>query len=471
MAAFALVLIALPVASAQSEGTPAQRIDELVWILLILSIAIAGFVFVALLVALWLFREGSDRKRGTVKTHDTKLELVWTAIPAVIVAIIAFLSGQALLVIEEPPESGVEIEVVGHQWFWEFRYPDGRVGIGELWIEEGQTLLLDVYSEDVVHSFFIPDFSLKIDAFPDKVNHAWLVAEPAGNYSIACAEFCGVAHAQMRATMVVFEKGTQALPYGPPPDMDPPGPGDGDIVDVDLLEWEIVPAQLSLSAGQNVSLRIHNNGSIPHNLKLDAPYDLLSATIGGGGMTWLNFTVLPGTDGVAYWCDIAGHRGLGMEGALSVKTAVQVNVELFEWAIEPAQLEFNPGDDVSLRLVNTGAVPHNFKLDAPYDLLSETIGPGEVTWLNFTVLAGTESVAYWCDIPGHRALGMEGVLLTAGGAPPPPTPGAEEISPLAIALLILMGVAFLATLAAALRPVREESPAPGKKGGGDAGDE
>jgi len=97
------------------------------------------------------------------------------------------------------------VEIVGHQWFWEYRYPGtGVVFANEpLVIPVGKTVAANVTSIDVVHSWFVPDFGVKMDAVPGRVNHTWFQVEKTGTYRGQCAELCGVLHGQMFITVNV----------------------------------------------------------------------------------------------------------------------------------------------------------------------------------------------------------------------------------------------------------------------------
>ncbi len=150
-----------------------------------------------------------------VKTSDPRLEFVWTALPALVVAAVAGGTLYTLQITDTIPEGDIYIDVIAHQWFWEFVYPDQNVSDGLLRVQVNAVVVLNITSADVIHSFFIPEFRLKVDAIPGRVNQYWFQAEKAGEYIIECAEYCGVSHFSMIATLEVFPEGSQPLPYGP----------------------------------------------------------------------------------------------------------------------------------------------------------------------------------------------------------------------------------------------------------------
>src|SRR6185295_16324730 len=130
---------------------------------------------------------------------NTTIEIIWTVIPALILAAIAVPTVKGIFETNAtPPQAGLKVEVVGHQWWWEFRYPDYQVTTAnELHIPVGQTVALHMSTMDVVHSFWPPRFAGKRDVFPNRETRLWFKAEQAGEYPGQCAEFCGIQHGRM----------------------------------------------------------------------------------------------------------------------------------------------------------------------------------------------------------------------------------------------------------------------------------
>jgi len=172
--------------------------------------AVIVFVVVvsALIYALIRYRRKSgDGDPPQIHGH-TKLEIIWTILPAIILAVIAVPT--VITVFDNanspksPVEGGMEVDVTAHQWFWEFKYqnpndPKGSVfTANELYIPEDEVVNLNLYSKDVLHSFWIPKLAGKVDVVPNHQNTIWIKADEPGVYLGQCAEFCGVAHALMR---------------------------------------------------------------------------------------------------------------------------------------------------------------------------------------------------------------------------------------------------------------------------------
>lgn len=153
----------------------------------------------ALLYAVFRFR-GKPGDGEPAQVHgNTTLEIVWTVIPAVILAFIAVPTIKAIFkTAEVPTDNPLVVEVIGHQWWWEFRYPEyGIVTANEFHVPVGRTVDLRMTTADVVHSFWVPQFAAKRDVFPKRDNRLWFKAEVAGNFPGQCAEFCGIQHGRM----------------------------------------------------------------------------------------------------------------------------------------------------------------------------------------------------------------------------------------------------------------------------------
>ncbi|HEX7077316.1 MAG TPA: cytochrome c oxidase subunit II [Candidatus Eisenbacteria bacterium] len=172
------------------------------------AVAVTAFFFLVaeglLLIAVIRFRARPGRPAATFH-ENVRLEIVWTAIPALAML---FLSGPTFSTLkyqETVPQSDLTVEVIGHQWFWEYRYPKyGVVFANEpLVIPAGRIVAADVTSIDVIHSWFVPDFGVKMDANPGRINHTWFQVAKPGTYKGQCAELCGVLHAEMFITVNV----------------------------------------------------------------------------------------------------------------------------------------------------------------------------------------------------------------------------------------------------------------------------
>jgi cytochrome c oxidase subunit 2 len=163
--------------------------------------ALGVFVLVegALLYAIFRFRGKPGDPEPRQVHGNTTIEIVWTVIPALILAFIAVPTVRGIFQTSAiPAADALKVEVTGHQWWWEFRYPDlGITTANEIHIPVGQTVSLRMGTADVVHSFWPPRFAGKRDVFPNRETRLWFKAEQAGEYPGQCAEFCGIQHGRM----------------------------------------------------------------------------------------------------------------------------------------------------------------------------------------------------------------------------------------------------------------------------------
>jgi cytochrome c oxidase subunit 2 len=174
---------------------------------------LTGIIFVVVEgTLLWFIfryrRRGRPRDVEGPQIHGaTRLELIWTAVPVLIVVGILVFVFYKLPGIRNVPAARAQggplvIRVDGHQFYWQFTYPDGHASIQELHVPAHRVVRLDIHSQDVDHSWWIPELGGKFDAIPGITNHTWFSADRTGTYVGQCGEFCGVYHAEMVARVV-----------------------------------------------------------------------------------------------------------------------------------------------------------------------------------------------------------------------------------------------------------------------------
>jgi cytochrome c oxidase subunit II len=178
------------------------------------TMGILVLVMGLILYATFRFRERPDTPHPEQIHGNTKLEIAWTIAPALIVVFIGVPTVQTIFETQRrPPEEALVVEVIGHQWWWEFRYPEyGIVTANQMWIPTNRPVSLQMHASDVIHSFWVPKIGGKRDVnplprvaegqpAPHKNYLLFNVREP-GHYLGQCAEFCGESHAIMRMTVM-----------------------------------------------------------------------------------------------------------------------------------------------------------------------------------------------------------------------------------------------------------------------------
>jgi cytochrome c oxidase subunit 2 len=191
-------------------------IDQMFWVIT----WITGIVFIGVEVTLLVFIVKYRHREGRKATYiegNKRLEYIWTGATAVIVIALALFSRGLWFEIKDParfPDPGLELRIVAKQFEWSVTYPgaDGRLGSGDdytvrnqLHVPTNVPVHIALESEDVIHSFYVPQLRLKQDAVPGMTIPMWFEAIQAGEYVIGCAELCGLGHYRMRGALTVHE--------------------------------------------------------------------------------------------------------------------------------------------------------------------------------------------------------------------------------------------------------------------------
>ncbi|MEX1256474.1 MAG: cytochrome c oxidase subunit II [Gemmatimonadota bacterium] len=197
-----------------SVSTFGPDIDRIYYIILVITGAV--FFGTELLLVYFLFRyRHREGQRAEYIHGSTKAEVIWTAVPFVIVVVLAFMSAPVWNRIKNPevfPADSYEVMLTARQFEWETRYAgaDGQFEtaddftlLNRMNVPVDRPILIHLASEDVIHSFFVYDFRLKQDAVPGMVIPIWFEAIQTGEYTLGCAELCGTGHSTMDGIVAV----------------------------------------------------------------------------------------------------------------------------------------------------------------------------------------------------------------------------------------------------------------------------
>jgi cytochrome c oxidase subunit 2 len=198
--AFALPGLAgtYPQTTLEPRSEVARLIDALLDNIVLWCVIIFVLVEGALVVTVVRFRRRPGGPAPRAIHGNTPLEILWTIIPAIILALIAVPTVKTIFRTQTLPKDALEVQVVGHQWWWEFRYPQlGITTANELYIPSGRDIAFTLTSVDVIHSFWVPAFGGKRDVIPGRQNHMWFNANATGSFPGQCTEYCGASHANM----------------------------------------------------------------------------------------------------------------------------------------------------------------------------------------------------------------------------------------------------------------------------------
>jgi len=197
----------------EQASTQAGPIDTLWDVLVICSVPIFVGVVLIVVYAALLFRQrpGEESLDGPPIHGNTTIEIVWTALPAILLVVLCVYSYVVLLDIEGAPAQAaspeLRVDVYGEQFAWTFKYAgvDGKeVTTTQLYLPQGRSVKFDVHSKDVIHDFWVPAFRMKIDAVPGVTTGYRVTPTKLGRFPVVCAELCGLGHAYMRQTARVL---------------------------------------------------------------------------------------------------------------------------------------------------------------------------------------------------------------------------------------------------------------------------
>lgn len=216
----------------QSSMEPASDNADTIQDVYILVFWLAGAVFVGVLALTLAFSLMFREQEGVeaLQTHgNSRLEILWTFIPVVIVVVMAVPTFDAIVQLEGgPPEdsNALVVTATGHQWWFEFEYGEEEIVTAtDLHVEAGRPVQVNLQSDDVIHSFWVPRLMGKKDMMPGHENKIWFTPTTPGTYLGQCAEFCGLSHAKMRFRVIVhspedYQAWLASVQAGPPEPQD-----------------------------------------------------------------------------------------------------------------------------------------------------------------------------------------------------------------------------------------------------------
>lgn len=184
----------------QPLQTTTQAVDTAFYVIF----AISGFALAGIAVAMVWFVWRYNRKRQPVplsqKDHNLWLEVIWTAIPTILVMLMFWYGWEGYLSLRRIPDDAMHIKATGRMWSWLFIYDNGK-SADKLYVPVGQPVKIELHAEDVLHSFYVPAFRVKRDTVPGMTNWVWFTADKPGSFDLFCAEYCGVGHSAMVTTV------------------------------------------------------------------------------------------------------------------------------------------------------------------------------------------------------------------------------------------------------------------------------
>ncbi len=186
-------------------STIAGEVDLLFFFLIAVASFFTGLIFLMVTVFAIRYRRRASDEIPKPNLGSLRLELIWTAIPLLIAMTIFGWSASLYFKMARVPDDAMDIYVVGRQWMWKFQHPEGNREINDLHVPVGRPVRLIMTSEDVIHSFYVPAFRMKMDVLPGRYHTTWFEATKPGRYHLFCAEYCGTQHSGMVGSVIAME--------------------------------------------------------------------------------------------------------------------------------------------------------------------------------------------------------------------------------------------------------------------------
>jgi cytochrome c oxidase subunit II len=189
-----------------ARSVTAENTDALFHFINVTSVILLLGITAAILYFSWKYRRRSEDDVTPVISHNNKLEITWSVIPLILVMIVFGWGFSGYMDLRTAPSDAYEVKVIGKSWLWEFHYNTGHVSVNELHVPVDRPVKLVMRSDDVLHSFFVPDYRVKMDVLPNRYTSLWFQATETGESIVYCTEYCGTAHSNMLATVIVHSQ-------------------------------------------------------------------------------------------------------------------------------------------------------------------------------------------------------------------------------------------------------------------------
>ena len=187
-----------------SASASAVQTDHLIWAFTLLTLLLVVPIFIGITFFAIRYREGRVVNRAYRENRDRALELGWMIIPFVLTLIFFVWGAQMFIVHKTPPANATRIEAIGRQWMWKFQHPGGQSEINDLHVPTGEPILINMISQDVIHSLYLPAMRIQMETLPGRYTQLWFQANRPGTYRLLCSEFCGTDHSAMDGLLVVM---------------------------------------------------------------------------------------------------------------------------------------------------------------------------------------------------------------------------------------------------------------------------
>ena len=188
----------------ENASNLASGVDNVLLFVTVISVFFFLLISAVLVIFAIKYRRRAEDEETPYITGNELLEVIWTVIPSILLMVIFAWGYWEFREMRNPPKDALEVNVVAQQWLWQFDYYNGKKTINELYVQQNRPVKMVMRSEDVLHSFFVPDFRVKQDILPGYYTQLWFTPTKVGTFELFCAEYCGTSHSKMLAKVNVL---------------------------------------------------------------------------------------------------------------------------------------------------------------------------------------------------------------------------------------------------------------------------
>ncbi len=188
-----------------AASNAATHVDYLISAFTVVTLLLTVPIFLAITWFAIIYRKNRKADRQHASDRNVAIELSWMLIPFFLTLGFFAWGAQMFDVAKHPPANAMVIQGIGRQWMWKFQHPGGQAEINDLHVPTGQPILINMISQDVIHSLYLPSFRVQMETLPDRYTQVWFTADRPGAYRMYCSEYCGTDHSVMDGQIYVMQ--------------------------------------------------------------------------------------------------------------------------------------------------------------------------------------------------------------------------------------------------------------------------
>ena len=188
----------------QAASADAVQTDHLILGFTLLTLVLTVPIFLAIGWFAIHFRAGKVAHRQYSESRNRLLEVSWMLIPFLLTLVFFYWGARLFDIHKHPPANALRIEAIGRQWMWKFQHPGGQAEINDLHVPTGEPVLINMISQDVIHSLYLPALRIQMETLPGRYTQLWFTANHTGVFRLYCSEYCGTDHSKMQGLLTIM---------------------------------------------------------------------------------------------------------------------------------------------------------------------------------------------------------------------------------------------------------------------------